>query len=284
MQRALADVWNQKVARLPADGVLLVCTDLHGNLADFERMLELYDAEEALGNRPVLAFCGDLVHGPSKRWVSTWPSHLGTPFVDASAELICRFEEITRERRVFTIMGNHEHSHVGGPVVPKFYPDEAAVLERTLGDRADGIRDFMGTFPLVAVGPCGIVLTHGAPAATLPSAEAFEDLDYAGYDHLPFHSMCGLDVMGTLLWARGCGDSEAVALLMALTGSPDGVVAFGHDIVREGYAVEGPHHICVSTSFGVFDARKRYLRLDLGGRYASTGDLREGHEILHLYP
>ena len=41
--------------------------------------------------------------------------------------------------------------------------------------------------------------------------------------------------MGALLWARACAAEDARALLASLTGSREGFVAFGHDIVREGY-------------------------------------------------
>ena len=40
----------------------------------------------------------------------------------------------------------------------------------------------------------------------------------------------------------------------------------------------------VSTSFGLANAFKVYMELDLGGRYKSVHDLQEGREILPLYP
>jgi hypothetical protein len=40
----------------------------------------------------------------------------------------------------------------------------------------------------------------------------------------------------------------------------------------------------VSTSFGVFDANKVYVALDLAAHYRSVHDLRVGVEILPLYP
>lgn len=271
------------MARLPDEGVLLVCTDLHGNFGDFERMLAIYEEEEAAGNQPVLAFCGDLVHGPSPDVEESWPSHLGTPYRDESVELIRAFEALSRDHRMFSLVGNHEHAHIGGPVVPKFYPNEAQVLEDALGADALRMRSFFESFPLVAVAPCGVVLTHAAPASTLPDAESFEALEYAGYDDLAFHQMMRSGVVGALLWARACAAEDARALLASLTGSREGFVAFGHDIVREGYVVESDHHVCVSTSFGLYDPLKRYLRLDLGGRYRSTSDLRDGVEIRPLH-
>jgi hypothetical protein len=96
--------------------------------------------------------------------------------------------------------------------------------------------------------------------------------------------MVEADPLGALLWARGCADPDALALLSAVLGRSDGVVVHGHDVVREGYAREGEHHMVVSTSYGLDDDAKVYLRLDLGARYRSTRDLREGVEILKLYP
>jgi hypothetical protein len=61
VNRALAGVWNRRVAALPDAGILLVATDLQGNLGDYERMKALYAAERAAGHAPILAFVGDLV-------------------------------------------------------------------------------------------------------------------------------------------------------------------------------------------------------------------------------
>lgn len=285
MQRALPDVWNRRVARLPAEGVLLVATDLQGNLADYERLKDLYAAEDAAGNQPILAFVGDLVHGPSPELnePDAWPSYLGTAYADGSAALVRDFDRFTRTACAFSLLGNHEHAHIGGPVVPKFYEDEAAVLDAALGDARREVHRFFRTFPLVAVAPCGLVLTHGAPAATCATPDDFERLDYAGYEHVGIHRMYAHDVLGALLWARSATDAQARALLQTFFGRPQGLVAFGHDVVHEGYEKAGDHQICVSTSYGLFDRDKVYLRLDLAARYRGVGDLREGVEIRRLY-
>ena len=71
----------------------------------------------------------------------------------------------------------------------------------------------------------------------------------------------------------------------ALDGRPNAFVAYGHDVVAEGYEITGEEQICVSTSFGLHDRDKVFLRLDLSRRhYASVNDLREGVEILPLHP
>lgn len=280
----LPNVWNRKVARLPSEGVLLICTDLQGNLRDFEQMVALYREERANGP-VVLAFCGDLVHGPSPELQrpGAWPRHLGTQYVDESAELLLQFEQLVAEEAVMSVMGNHEHAHVGGPVVPKFYPDEAAILNDALGDHRERICDLLRALPLVAVSESGVVLTHGSPRQAPERSEDLETLSWEGYEHVPLYEMAHYDVLGSLLWARGCTDHQARAFLAAMIGRPSGVVVHGHDVVRAGFARQGAHHMVVSTSFALSDENKTYVRVDLGARYDTTADLREGVELRHLY-
>lgn len=287
-RRALgAEVWGRKAARLPDEGVLLVCTDLQGNLADYEAMKQLYLEEDRAGNRPVLAFCGDLVHGPSPAFLAMgrWPAWLGSPYPDGSPELLRDFERFTRVARAFSLMGNHEHAHVGGPRVGRFHPDEAAALERELGPDTNRMRDFMRSFPLIAVGRCGVVLSHAAPLRSERDLAAFEALRFDGYESVPLYRMADQGTVGALLWARSCSPAQASALLKAtsIDGDPSAFVVHGHEVVPEGYERTEPTHICVSTSYAVPAQCKAYLRLDLSRRYQSVNDLREGEEIRWLY-
>ena len=283
----VATWWGRKVARLPDEGVAIVATDLQGNLEDFRALARIHRRELAAGRRAVLVLCGDLVHGPDDDLVpEVWPEHLGTFYRDRSAELVLEYMQWSRDHETVCLLGNHEHAHVGGPVVSKFHLDEAAVLEERLGDRVPEVRAFISGFPLIAVAPCGLVCTHGAPRATEPDLAAFERLHYGGYETTPLWHMIDAGTVGALLWARGATSEQARRLLDAtrLEDRPNAFVAFGHDIVREGYEVMGDEQICVSTSFGLFDADKVYLRLELDRRYYDVHDLREGHEILPLYP
>lgn len=282
------DWWGRKVARLPEHGTLLFATDLQGNFADYERLKKIYAEEELEGNEPILLFAGDLVHGPAKTLAhpDVWPDYLGSFYEDRSAELILDFMELTRTARVFSLLGNHEHAHIGGPVVSKFHHDEAAVLDDRLGDHRLRIHDFMRTFPLVAVAPCGARFTHGAPRTTEPDLDAFERLDYGGYESTCIQGMYEEGTLGGLLWSRYAEPERARAFLAAtsLGEHPKGFVAFGHDVVREGFEKIGEEQICISTSFGCDDRNKFYLRLDLSARYRSVNDLRIGKELRLLYP
>ena len=280
--------WGRKVARLPDHGVLLVATDLQGNFEDYEALKAIYRREEKAGNEPILLLCGDLVHGPGGHYAdpANWPDFLGTFYRDRSRELILDYERFADNARTVALLGNHEHAHIGGPIVSKFHPDEAAVLDAELADDAPRIQAFIATFPLIAVAKCGATFVHGAPRATEKDLDAFEALDYDGFEQVDIGSMYERGTVGSLLWAR-CAEPEHAREFLRATRPGEGsnaFVAFGHDVVREGYEKIGAEQICVSTSFGCDDENKVYLRLDLAAEYTSVHDLKPGREILPLYP
>jgi hypothetical protein len=284
-----APAWfGRKVARLPDRGTLIVATDLQGNFEDYAAIKAVYFEEKAAGNEPVLLLCGDTVHGPSERFASEdrWPDYLGTYYRDRSDELILDFMALCLEERAFSLLGNHEHAHVGGPIVSKFHGDEAAVLEGRLGDRTQEVREFMAQWPLVAVSACGAAFTHGAPRATERDVAAFERLAYHGYRHVSVQEMHEYDTLGALLWSRYASPEHAREFLSVVRHDHGGggFVAFGHDVVRDGFEKIGEEQICLSTSFGLLDVHKYYLRLDLAGRYPGVAGLRIGHELRRLYP
>lgn len=268
------------VLRLPARGTLLIGTDLQGNLRDFQ---QLHRRFEALGADAQLVLTGDLVHGPDEHTAGQWPDFLGTPYRDESPALIDAFAAAQRQApgRVHCLMGNHDHSHLGGPVTAKFHPDEAAHLEATLG--AEGTtrwRALAATFPLVVVAPCGVVMTHAAPGLALEDPAQLEGIPWDQYRGDSIDTFFRRPILGPLLWARSASDEAVGKFLGALGG---GVAVFGHDVVREGFARDGAQQVCVSTSFGLFDEHKVYVEVELTGRYLDAAALREGVELKKLY-
>ena len=280
--------FGRKVVQLPDEGVLLVATDLQGNWSDYCAMKARYAEEEAAGRQPVLLFCGDMVHGPSPELNApgAWPPYLGTAYVDRSAAILRDFSQFVTHARAFSLLGNHEHAHVGGPVVSKFYGDEAAVLNAALGEDRERMVDFIATWPLIAVARCGLAFVHGSPAATMASQADWEAVDYRGYQGMmPLDMLRQAGPFETVLWARSATDKEATAFLAATLPEHggEGVVVFGHDVVRSGHAKVGARQLCLSTSYGLHDEDKTYLRVDLAARYTSVDALRAGVELRPLY-
>jgi hypothetical protein len=276
-----------RLLRLPEQGQLLICTDLHGNLRDFRRMRELFCQRLDGGESPFLLFTGDLIHGPSCT-AEEWPDYLGSFFPDESPRVVEEFIQL-QERypdKVACLLGNHEHSHVGGPHTPKFWPDETLHFEQSVGPKlAKRCRRLFRSFPAVALARCGVVVTHAAPNAEIKGPSDIEAMRYEGFEELPITSLEEMPLLGRLLWSRRCPPPVAKRFLEALSvgGLTLGVVVYGHEIVPEGFERIGEEQLLLSTSFGVRDENKTYLLLDLGGHYGSSAVLREGVELLPLW-
>lgn len=274
-----------RVLRLPDRGSLLVCTDLHGNLGDFRRMRYLFERTLERSPRSHLLFSGDLVHGPNYSRAE-WPSYLGSFYEDCSGQLLDEFSEL-RDRhpgQVHALLGNHEHSHIGGPHTPKFWADETAHFEHTVGpERSARYQQLFRSFHVVALAPCGLAVTHAAPNAEVESIEEIEQLPYEGYETMNVLALQAMPLLGRLLWARGCPTRVARRFLDALADPAPNVVAFGHEIVTRGFEIIDDAQLLLSTSFGVADDHKYYLQVDLAGRYDSTAALRVGQELRRLH-
>ncbi len=270
-----------RLLTLPAQGRLLVCTDLQGNWGDFNALLRHF---EQAGDNAHLVITGDLVHGPDDVTAEHWPDHLGTPYRDESPALIDAVQKAQSRfpGKVHCLLGNHDHSHVGGPITSKFHPNEAATLEARLGAEAtERFRHWVRTFPLVAVAPCGVAMMHAAPAAEIQSLEALETVPLEGYENYGMDDFFKVPVLGAMLWARMASAERSARCLAALGAN---VALFGHDVVRDGYAIDEVNQLCFSTSFGLYDHAKVYLDLDLSEHFATAHDFKEGVHIKRLYP
>src|SRR5262249_35494936 len=143
------------------------------------------------------------------------------------------------------------------------------------------MRTFIQPSARAAVSRCGAVFTHGAPAAQIDSITELEAADLSGAHYASPLDVLDTPVVGKILWARSATEAEARRFLRALNGT---ISIYGHDVIPEGYEVNGDTQMVVSTSFGVFDANTVSVRLDLAAKYRIIHDLRVGHEVLPLYP
>jgi hypothetical protein len=280
-----------KVLHLPASGRAIISTDLHGNLPDFNQVVESFRKclEENDGNAYML-FTGDLVHG-SCYSRKIWPEHLGSFYADQTEELIDSFIDLKDEfpTRAFSLIGNHEHSHIGGPHTRKFHkdPSETEFLEQTIGpEKTEVFKALFRTFPIMALIGKGIVVTHGAPRVLLAGYEEIARVEYGGHEKLSIREMLEVPILGELFWCRYAGPLAIRRFLRRVErdGLPNRLVVYGHDPVRKGYLREGKEQLCFSTSFGLKNEKKVYLDLDLSREYRSVRSLRYGADILPLYP
>lgn len=279
------------VLHLPASGKLLVSTDLHGNLGDFKRLQRRYEELVELNDGDVyLLLCGDLVHGPIYTR-KNWPRRLGTYYPDQSVELVEAFIAMRTKYpgRIFALLGNHEHSHLGGPQTRKFHkiPSETEFFEQSAGkERMDVFRALFASLPILCVAGRGLAFTHGAPRVLSANIDEIARVDYFDVNVKKINEMFNVPILGELLWCRQAGPLVIRRFLkkIEVDGQRNGVVLYGHDPVSSGYVVRSPEQICFSTSFGLKNKNKIFMEVDLTREFRTAYDLRPGVEILHLYP
>jgi hypothetical protein len=269
-----------RVAELPDRGRLIVATDLQGNVNDFVRVEQIFEEAVVAPEGAVLVITGDLVHGPEIP-LDHWPEYLGSYFMADSVALLERAEKLAERHpgRVHYLLGNHEHAHVGGPVVSKFFANEALRLERLLGgERTASVRDWFATWPLVALARrAGLLMLHGAPNAVLSGPA---DLEEVVLD--PQVEGVVDELLAELLWARTASEVRARAFLRTFDDTLR-VAVYGHDVAREGYAIDREPLLCLSSSFGCYDGDKLILDWDLSEPAESAADVaRRG--LKPLYP
>jgi hypothetical protein len=191
--------------------------------------------------------------------------------------------------RVFSLLGNHEHSHVGGPHTRKFHkqPSETEHLEQTLGpEKTEVYRELFRTFPLCGVVGRGVVITHGAPRVLDATFAEVCSAAYSGHETKTIPQMFEVPILGELFWARRAGPLVVRRFVkrMQIGQQENHVVVYGHDPVRRGWAREGLEQLCFSTSFALKNTRKVYLELDLAREYLTVDDLKLGRDVRWLYP
>jgi hypothetical protein len=269
----------ERLVELPDRGRLFVGTDLQGHLADFERLVSVFEEAAKGPGGAVLVLTGDLVHGPEIP-EENWPEYLGSHYRADSAALLARAEELAERHpgRVFYLLGNHEHAHIGGPVVSKFFADEAERLERIMGPkRAAQVKRWFRSWPFVAVARrAGLCMLHAAPNAALRSPD-----ELAGAALEPAGALVD-PVLAEILWARTASSERARDFLRTFDERLT-VAVYGHDVVREGWAIDREPLLCLSTSFGCYDGDKVYLEWDLAVHAESAAHVaRVG--VRPLYP
>lgn len=265
-----------RIAWIEGPGELFVVSDLHGNLRDFLRITEIFEQHQGA----CLLFLGDLFHGPyltQQDW-APYTDVLGDFYYDQSPGLFRAYITLKRRypNRVKAILGNHEHSHVGGPRVSKFTPDEAFSFEENLSldERRTLVRDLSG-WPWMVGSRCGVAFTHGAPPPTAFNQQSLnaEEL-YVTNPQAWVQS--DTVVLSELLWRRYSPPEDVEAFLNHISSvceTKQHVVVHGHEPTPAGYQVEHNRLFNLSSSFAMRRPDKTYLHLSLNESYLNAYEI-----------
>jgi hypothetical protein len=267
---------------LPDRGRLMVSTDLHGNGDDFRRLRAIFLGHVERDPDTRWAILGDLVHGPSSHARREQPelhdyADESAAIVEGVCDLRSRFPD-----RVHLFLGNHDHGHVGGKHTSRFFHDEVAHLESRLdAQQLSALRGLFEDALLVAAAPCGVLLAHGSPSDLLADLERLDSIAVRPGDNGPADQR----LLTTILESYGQPGAVTARMLRqvgARHGLELGVVIHGHDRDDEGWFADADNQLC-PVLFGAPRENRRYVELDLAGRYRSVADIRDGVELLRVH-
>lgn len=234
-------MFNEKFIQLPSKGRLLVVTDLHGNLEDYEKYMDLWDCDDPDFH---MVFVGDFIHAVSED--------------DGSIEIIEDvIDKFKKYPNFHPLLGNHEWSHIVESPVFKGFNNQTLDFENLIVEKKGSLEpylsdyvEFFKSMPFFVQTENGLFISHTGPSRLINSTGAFNKIFDNDYNNKRLYGF---------LWNRYDNDYsvEDVDRFLKVVGSNCMVV--GHTVV-DSYFIYG-NQIILSSSFGTMD--KAYLDVDL---------------------
>jgi serine/threonine-protein phosphatase PP1 catalytic subunit len=249
---------NDKFVKLPANGRLLIVTDLHGDLEDYEKYIGLWDCDNPDHH---LVFVGDFIHSTEED--------------DGSIEII---EDVIEKNEKYPnfhpLLGNHEWSHIVGSPVFKGFNNQTQDFEDLIQYKKGSLEpylsdyvEFFKTMPFFVQTENGIFISHTGPSRFIHTMSTFNRVFDDNYENNLLHDF---------LWNRYDNDYDMddVDNFLRVIGAKCMVV--GHTVV-DGFLTYG-NQMILSSSFGTID--KAYLDIDLSDPVNSIDDLMKNIKFL----
>jgi len=246
----------KSIIELPGKGKALIVTDIHGNLSDFEKYMEIWENFKDKNNHLILT--GDCIHTLSG----------GKDNSIKILESVVRHYE--QEENFHVLLGNHEFSHVSGEDVHKSGINQTKRFKMYLElkffsnwkHKLNFYINFFKKLPLAAKTKNGVFISHAAPVKNINDINDIINITDDGY--VPHN-----EKLYQILWNRYPGDynEDDIDVFLEKVGCKFSVV--GHTPV-DGYKVIG-NQVVLSSSFGL--GKKCYLELDLEKEISGVKDL-----------
>ena len=249
---------NEKFIQLPSKGHLLVVTDLHGNLDDYKKYIQLWECDNPDSH---IVFVGDFIHS--------------TDDDDGSIEII---EDVMDKYKKYPnfhpLLGNHEWSHIVNTPVFKGYSNQSINFENLIFEKKGSVEpylskyvDFFRMMPYFLRTENGLFISHTGPSKLINTMDDFKKI-FSDDFHNP--------ALRDFLWNRYDEDysEEDVDNFLEVIDSKFMVV--GHTVVF-GYLTHG-NQIILSSSFA--SVKKAYLDIDLSIPINNMDELKKNIKYL----
>jgi serine/threonine-protein phosphatase PP1 catalytic subunit len=247
---------NDKLIELPDYGRLIVVTDLHGNLDDYEAYLNLWDESDPDFH---IVFTGDLIHAISLD-------------DDGSVEIVEDAMAKSRQYSNFhTLLGNHEWAHITHKEIYKSGEDLLMNFKNLVSFKKGFIEPsltryikFFKTMPYFLKTANGLFISHSGPSAKIRNIEGFDKIFEGDYSN---------PILYDFLWNRFTKvtnyNRDDVSRFLDIVDSKYMIV--GHCPV-ESYEIFG-NQMIMSSSFNT--NVKTYLDIDLSSEINSMKDVQK---------
>lgn len=227
-----------RVVSLSGAGEILVGGDLHGNLGNFQRLMQRANLGQNPGRHLVVQ---ELVHGPHRYPTGGDKSH---QLLDVLAAFKCQYP-----RQVHMLLGNHELAEWTGQLVGK--ADQILNhlfregLESAYGERAAEVNaayhHLFATVPLAVRTPNRVFLSH-----SLPKAKNLEQFNptLLEQESVPPVELKPGGTVHSLLWGRDTQPDTVRAFLAKVDA--DWLIT-GHIPCDEGFAVPNDRQLILDS-------------------------------------
>lgn len=250
----LIELEKRDLIELPPKGKALIVTDLHGNLKDYAKLMDLW---KIISNRKHhLIFTGDLINAIGQE-------------ADGSIEILeSLIEELKINKKLHVLLGNHEWATIVQASIYKGGENQVRNFENLLKER---FRDrwqeklseyikFFKTFSIAVKTANGVFISHAGPPKNIKRQGKIVNITEEGY----FQNQALYEI----LWNRyGDYTKKDVENFLNIMGCK--VMIVGHTPVN-GVKTIGKQ-IIISSSYS--KGKKACILLDLEKEITKTQDI-----------
>jgi Icc-related predicted phosphoesterase len=253
------DLHKGSLVELPKKGKAMVITDIHGNLDDFVKLMDIWDNFKD-GKNNHLILTGDFIHAMGRE-------------DDKSIEVMELVRsEFYNDPNFHVLLGNHEWSVIGKINIFKAGNDLNSNLrmlfQKRFGssweNKFESYTDFFRKLPIAVKTGNKVFISHSGPAKDIKSINEIINITGSGYLNNP--KLFGF------LWNRfGDYDKKDIESFLKNIGCKAMIV--GHTPVK-GSKLIGKKQLIISSSFS--EGKKAYVCLDL------EKEIKNGKDILKM--
>lgn len=255
--------YNGKLVELPNQGKAIVVTDLHGNLEDYKKYMDIWSRCDREKDHFVIT--GDFIHATGRK-------------NDNSIEILESVKYNWENSENFhPLLGNHEWATISTVSVYKGGVDQSHNFELLLRERfgvewkkkMEEYQTFFKNMPVAVKTANKVFISHGGPPTNINSLDDIINITNDGY--------CENNKLYQLIWNRE-GDFSIDNLELFLKKVGCSAMIVGHTPVN-GVKMVGNKQIIVSSSYSL--GIKSYVIFDLEKKIQDARDILKMAKNLH---